>query len=626
MKRQGDDRDRGARRRPVNRSAGPRRDDRSGPRTERPKFRGIPPDAIIHEDADVLVVDKPPGLLSARLPDDDRDSLFDYVKLHVRGKQKRPVRVWIIHRLDKEASGLLVFAKTEKAFNWLKEDLRAKRMHRMYLAVVEGEIGSESESAKPQDSGTAAAGSPAPRFRQALSGTIQSFLRDDEAGHVRSVGIGEVARETARGGRPGGARSMGPLDADAPRLAVTHWRVLGTGQGRTLLQLRLETGRKNQIRVHMEEFKHPIIGDARFGARMDPIGRMALHASELGFTHPSTGQAVRYFSPAPQEFYECVGMRVPEPPKRAAPPPEAPVAKRPIPLDKPAAKPAAATSWDNVAPWYDQLIEEERSDHFRHVIMPGSLRLLRPEVRTPPMRVLDIACGQGALCRRLNEIGLETLGVDASPRLIEAARGHAGAGSRFEVADARRLGELPAELADRPFDAACCIMALMNMDPLELVVRGAAALLKPGGAFVGVILHPAFRAPGQTSWGWEQGREETRKPRDDARGRGPRGAHPPAQAAARQYRRVDGYLSPGQMPITMNPGHAARGAEPVTTWTFHRPIQTYVRVMADAGMLIEALEEWPSMRRSQPGPRASEEDRARREIPMFLGFRAVKRG
>jgi hypothetical protein len=79
------------------------------------------------------------------------------------------------------------------------------------------------------------------------------------------------------------------------------------------------------------------------------------------------------------------------------------------------------------------------------------------------------------------------------------------------------------------------------------------------------------------------------------------------------------------MPITMNPGYAAHGAEPVTTWTFHRPLQTYVRALAEAGFLIEALEEWPSMRRSQPGPRAAEEDRARREIPMFVGLRAVKR-
>jgi hypothetical protein len=75
----------------------------------------------------------------------------------------------------------------------------------------------------------------------------------------------------------------------------------------------------------------------------------------------------------------------------------------------------------------------------------------------------------------------------------------------------------------------------------------------------------------------------------------------------------------------MNPGKAARGGAPVTTWTFHRPIQAYVKACADAGLLIQALEEWPSLRQSEPGPRAQEENRARREIPMFLGLRAVKR-
>ena len=75
----------------------------------------------------------------------------------------------------------------------------------------------------------------------------------------------------------------------------------------------------------------------------------------------------------------------------------------------------------------------------------------------------------------------------------------------------------------------------------------------------------------------------------------------------------------------MNPGKASHGAAPVSTWTFHRPIQSYVKALADAGFVIEALEEWPSMRSSEPGPRVSEENRARREIPMFLGIRAVKR-
>jgi hypothetical protein len=86
---------------------------------------------------------------------------------------------------------------------------------------------------------------------------------------------------------------------------------------------------------------------------------------------------------------------------------------------------------------------------------------------------------------------------------------------------------------------------------------------------------------------------------------------------------VDGYLSPGVSEIVMNPGAAARGSEPVTTLTYHRPLQTYVRALAEAGLLIDALEEWPSLRQSQPGPRAQAENRARREIPMFLTIRAL---
>src|SRR5205814_7500200 len=103
-----------------------------------------------------------------------------------------------------------------------------------------------------------------------------------------------------------------PEADNAPRLAVTHWRLIAAGQGRSLLQLRLETGRKNQIRVHMQQFGHPIIGDSRYGARSDPIRRMALHAAELGFTHPGTGRSVRFYSPAPAAFYGAVGAEPPE--------------------------------------------------------------------------------------------------------------------------------------------------------------------------------------------------------------------------------------------------------------------------------------------------------------------------
>jgi hypothetical protein len=148
------------------------------------------------------------------------------------------------------------------------------------------------------------------------------------------------------------------------------------------------------------------------------------------------------------------------------------------------------------------------------------------------------------------------------------------------------------------FDAATCIMALTNIEPIDSVLSGAASLLRPGGALVLVISHPAFRAPGQTHWGF------------DAKGPG----------GGVQYRRVDGYLSAGQHRIVMHPGEAPD----VVTWTFHRPIQHYSRALAQAGMAIELLEEWSSRRQSQPGPRAEAENRSRREIPLFLAIRAVK--
>jgi len=584
---------------------------------------------IIHEDEDFLVVDKPSGLLTANQPGETRECLFDLVKEHLRGPKGRPRRAWIIHRLDKEASGLLIFAKSERAYAFLKEELRHKRMHRLYAAVVEGEW------SRPPELGAIS--------RQPHSGTIQSFIMDEEFGIPRSVELGEVARERSRAQDAPGARGRGgrawsdepsrttlPDDPNSPKLAVTHWRVTATGHGRSLVQLRLETGRKNQIRVHLSEAKHPIVGDRRFGAQTDPIGRVALHATELGFTHPGTGQSVRFHSPTPREFTMLVGGAdaIPATPAAtltspaAGPPTTASPKCEPAPdnvesVGAPAnttpASPAAETSWEPVAQWYDDLIEEEKSDHFRDVIVPGTIRLLAAKTGH---RVLDVACGQGSLCRRLQDQGVTTTGIDAAPSLIEAARARTGAnGPAYLIADARALSSTPDLAARGPFDAISCVMALMNIDPLEPVFRGVHDLLKPGGHFVGVILHPAFRAPGQTSWGWDEASD-----RREERGRKKVGS----RARLRQYRRVDGYLSPGQSPITMNPGSAAHGAEPVVTWTFHRPIQTYVKALAEAGLFVDALEEWSSLRTSQPGPRAAEENRARREIPMFLAIRAVR--
>lgn len=518
---------------------------------------------IVHEDDDLIVIDKPAGMLTAGEIGGTGESVFNYLKDYVRdAARRRGTRVWIVHRLDKEASGLLVFAKSERAFEALKADFKSKRVHRLYAAVVEGEITGDGPGEH--------------------AGTIASYLWEDERGVMHSTRTPSVVgRNAARGG--------------LPLRAITHYRVRRVGHARSLLAVRLESGRKNQIRVHMQDLKHPIVGDRRYGATTDPLGRVCLHAVELGFTHPGAKQAVRFLSEPPGAFAGLVGEEragVTEAPSHGG-------------NENPGGK--VEGSWDEVAGWYDQLLEERGSDHHERVIVPGVLRLLGP---LNGSRVLDAACGQGLLCRRLVRAGAECVGVDASERLIELARAARTERCEFHVGDARKLGELSLRGG---FDAAACVMALMNIEPMDPVMAGVASLLRPGGRCVVVILHPAFRSPGRTSWAWE----------DQA---GPEARKQAGAKSGRQYRRVDAYLSEGKRDIVMNPGDASRGGKPLTTATYHRPIHAYVAALAKAGLLVDAMEEWASVRESEPGPRASEENRARREIPMFLAIRAVRHG
>lgn len=523
---------------------------------------------IVHEDEAILVIDKPAGMLTAGLGGPGDDSAFAVLKSHVREQaRKRGTKLWIVHRLDREASGLLVFAKTETAYEHLKEEFRSKKAHRLYAAAVEGEFGGSGP---------------------ASTGTVQSFLWEDSRGIMHSIDSPTQLRDT-------------PARGSAPMPAVTHYRVRKTAHGRSLINVRLETGRKNQIRVHMQHIGRPIVGDRRYGASTDPLGRVCLHACELGFTHPQTRHPVRYSSLPPDEFTKLLG--------RGAGDALAPAAAPVVPAS------TKVTSWDEVAGWYDQLLEDRGSDHYEQVILPGVMHLLAPK---SGHRVLDIACGQGILARRLVKAGATCVGVDSSPRLITRAKELGEDGCEFHVGDARELGSLG---LTGEFDSAACVMALMNIEPMAPVVNASAALLKPGGVFVCVILHPAFRSPGRTSWHFE-GAPAPRPPRGMERG--PSRPRPPSEE--RITRRVDAYLSSDASKIVMNPGEAAHGKPEVVTMTYHRPIQDYVSTLADAGLHLTALEEWVSNRSSQPGPRAVEENRARREIPMFLALRAVRAG
>ncbi len=517
----------------------------SSPGPKAPQIRPI----ILGEHDGVVVVEKPAGIVTAD-KDPNRESVLAHVKRWL--KNTRPdARVWVVHRLDKDASGLLLFATTPEVYSWLKEDLRAHRVEREYTAVVQG----------------------APEWQG--EHTLADRLLDGP--EHRTVLVAPPTSTTARN-------------------AVTHARVLERGKGRAMVSLRLETGRRHQLRVQLRHAGHPILGDRLYG--LEPTGaekknkhlRLCLHASKLTLHHPGTGQKLVFESPPPARFYTLVGKKAPnasiEKPKEAGPKPQQSTAK----------------GWDHVAAWYDKLVGEGQSDHHSAVIIPGTLRLL--DLREGE-QLLDVACGEGVLARAAAQLGVRVTGIDASGRLIDAARKRAGGLEKYESGDARQLDALG---LGRDFDAAACIMALMNIDTLEGVFRGVAQSLRPEGRFVAVVLHPAFRAPGQTSWQWDEAEQSGpgRSPKSDQR----------------QFRRVDGYLTPYAHPIVMNPGAAARGRKPITTTTHHRPIQAYASALSRCGFAIEAIEEWPSQRQSEPGPRSDEENRARREIPLFLAWRA----
>jgi SAM-dependent methyltransferase len=228
-------------------------------------------------------------------------------------------------------------------------------------------------------------------------------------------------------------------------------------------------------------------------------------------------------------------------------------------------------------------------DFHQAVIVPGLLRLL--DLR-PGEKVLDIACGQGAVSLALTGQGADVTGVDLSPELIRLARQRAGTRGRFVVGDARDLSFLEAH----SFDAAVCVLAAQNIDPVEPVFSGCARALKDNSRAVFIIPHPAFRIPRQSNWHWDEARKLV-------------------------FRGVDRYLGSLKVPIDMNPFRKPGAA---LTWTYHRPISVYVNGLANAGLHTNALEEWASHRESRPGPRASAENRARLEFPLFLALRCVK--
>jgi len=208
---------------------------------------------IRHEDVDILVIDKPAGLLSISSPSEPDKTVYAALTDHVRkGNSFSRDRVWIVHRLDRETSGLMVFAKNEAAKGVLQQGWEA--VEKKYLAVVEG--------APSKD-----------------AGTFDSHL--DESNPLKVY----VADES-------------PIT----RRALTRYRVTKKGKATSLVELTLETGRRHQIRVQLQEAGCPIVGDKKYGAETNPIRRIALHATSLKFTHPVSRAEMSFQSPLPGDL------------------------------------------------------------------------------------------------------------------------------------------------------------------------------------------------------------------------------------------------------------------------------------------------------------------------------------
>ena len=214
---------------------------------------------LVYEDEHLILIDKNAGILSIASDHEKYLTAYNILSTYVKS-QKPSNRIFIVHRLDRDTSGLMMFARSEKVQSLLQRDWKRNVTARTYVALVEGEL-TERE------------------------GVIKSYIYESKALVMHST------RDPKKGD-----------------LAVTRFRLLKSGKEYSLVEITLETGKKNQIRLHMQEKGHSIAGDKKYGAQTSPIGRLGLHASLLAFIHPVTGKEMRFESKVPAKFRRMVRL------------------------------------------------------------------------------------------------------------------------------------------------------------------------------------------------------------------------------------------------------------------------------------------------------------------------------
>jgi len=208
---------------------------------------------ILFEDDHIVVLEKPEGLLSVATDFHD-----EYTAHTILKRRRHPGRVFPVHRLDRETSGVMIFAYTEAARDSLKEQFEKRLIEKIYIAIVEGKVA-------------------------AKTGTWESYLKEDGNFFVSSTR----------------SEKMG-------KLAISHYEVIAQNSRYTSLKVKLQTGRKNQLRVHCSEAGFPIVGDKKYGASSNPIKRLCLHAHSVAFDHPVLGKRMRFEVPLPEDFDRLV--------------------------------------------------------------------------------------------------------------------------------------------------------------------------------------------------------------------------------------------------------------------------------------------------------------------------------
>jgi 23S rRNA pseudouridine1911/1915/1917 synthase len=212
---------------------------------------------VLFEDDDLIVINKEAGLLSIASEKEKSETAYHFLMEHVKRKHPKN-RVFVVHRLDRDTSGVMMYAKSKEVQQSLQNSWKESVKDRRYVALVEGAV------QKPE-------------------GTITSWLTESKT-------LKMYSSPTPNGGQK----------------AVTHYKVLQKNKNYSLLEVQLETGRKNQIRVHMQELGHSIVGDKKYGSTQNPIGRMGLHALGITFQHPTTGQLMNFETDIPGKFSRMV--------------------------------------------------------------------------------------------------------------------------------------------------------------------------------------------------------------------------------------------------------------------------------------------------------------------------------